>query len=123
MRTRIHAAVAKDEERARAAKRTERSPPRGKEKDAKSTLVELELQQVRSRPRWCPANLKGNCQMGDVRPYPHLDEEAVSRIKSSDKRRKELEKEKNSEKTEERGRSPSRDKKGKKWRKGSAGSE
>ena len=57
-------------------------------------------------------------------PYPHLDEDAVSKIKSSDARRKEMEKEKNSDNQEDRGRSPSRDKKGKKkWRNSSAGSD
>ena len=56
-------------------------------------------------------------------PYPHLDEDAVSQIKSSDAKRKEMEKEQISDKQEDRGRSPSRDKKGKKWRKNSAGSD
>ena len=57
-------------------------------------------------------------------PYPHLDEDAVAKIKSSDARREELETDKNSDHQEDRGRSPSRDKKGKKkWRKNSAGSD
>ena len=56
-------------------------------------------------------------------PCPHLDGNAVSEIKLPDKIREDLEKENNSDKTEERGHSPSRDKKGKQWRKGSAGSE
>ena len=78
-------------------KKGDPSPSRGKEKDVKSTPVELELQQVRSRPRWCPANLKGKCQKGDTCPYPHLDGDAVSEIKLSDKRRKEQEKENKSD--------------------------
>ena len=56
-------------------------------------------------------------------PYPHLDEDVVSKIKSSEARPKYMEKEKNSDKKEDRGRSPSRGKKGKKWRKNSAGSD
>ena len=60
MRTRIHAAVAKVEVKANNGQRNDRSPSRGKERGAKSTPVELELQQVKSRPRWRPANLKGN---------------------------------------------------------------
>ena len=57
-------------------------------------------------------------------PYPHLDEDAVAKVKSSDARRKEMEKEKNPDYQEARGRSPSRDKKGKKkWRKSSVGSD
>ena len=35
-------------------------------------------------------------------PYPHLDEDAVAKIKSSDARRKELEKEKSSGQYEDR---------------------
>ena len=56
-------------------------------------------------------------------PYPDLDEDVVSRIKASDVRRKEIETEKNSEKNEDRGRSPSRDKKGRKRRRDSVGSD
>ena len=56
-------------------------------------------------------------------PYPHLDEDAVSKIKSSDARRKETDKDNNFDKQEDRGRSPCRDNKGKTWRKHSAGSD
>jgi hypothetical protein len=105
-------------------KRNDRSPSRGKDRHGKSIPAELELQQVKSRPRWCPANLKGNCPKGDMCPCPDLDEDAVAKITSSDARRKEMEKEKKSDHHEDRGRSPSRDKKGqKKWRNISAGSD
>jgi len=56
-------------------------------------------------------------------PYPHLDEDAVSKIKSSDAIRKEMEHDKNFDKKEDRGLFPSRDKKGKKWRNNSVGSD
>ena len=125
MRTRVHADAVKGKEKERAGKARGIIALRREEKakDGKSIPPDLELQQVKSRPRWCPANLKGNCPKGDMCPYPHLDEDAVSKIKSSDARRKEVEKEKNSDKQEDRGRSLSRDKKGKKWRNNSAGSD
>ena len=40
-------------------------------------------------------------------PYPHLDEDAVAKMKSSDARQKHMEKERNSDHQEDRGRSPS----------------
>ena len=58
---------------------------------------------------------------GDSCPLPHLDEESVNRIKVAERRRKEALLE--PEDALERGRSPSRDKRKGKWRKGSAGSE
>ena len=98
------------------------SRPNGpKDKDAKSAPLEAEIQQLRSKRAWCAGTLKGTCQKGALRPYPHLDEESVSRIKAAERRQNGTRKD--GEKNADRGRSPSRDKKGKKWRKNSVGSE
>ena len=94
-----------------------------KDTEATSAPLEMQMQQMRPKPRWCLAHLRGSCQKSDLCPYPHLDEQAVARIKSAERRHKETaqgSKERDPSggrgKTEERGRSPSRDKKGKKWR-------
>ena len=51
----------------------------------------------------------------------HIDADSVARSKVAEKRPKDIQKE--PDEGAERGRSPSRDKKVSKWRKGSAGSE
>jgi hypothetical protein len=77
---------------------------------------------LKCKTRWCPHHLKGGCPKGDSCPLPHLDAESVARIKAAEKRQKgPFQKE--PDKGTERGRSPSRDKKGTRWRKGSAGLE
>ena len=53
--------------------------------------------------------------------FPHFDEESVNRIKAAERRQKEALLEPAD--ARERGRSPSRDKRKGKWRKGSTGSE
>ena len=106
----------------RKGKKDDQSRSKGpKDKDAKSVPLEVEIQQLRSKPRWCPQNLKGACQKGDMCPYPHLDADALSNIKSAEKRQKDMQND--GGKGADRGRSPSRDKKGKKGRKCSIGSE
>ena len=63
----------------------------------------------------------GSCQKGDMCPYPHLDGESVTRIENAERRQKGMHKD--LEKAVDCGRSPSGEKKGKKWRKNSVGSE
>ena len=85
-----------------------------------AAATETIIYQLKCKQRWCPHHLKGVCPKGDSCPLPHLDEDAVNRIKAAERRQKEaLE----PDVAPERGRSPSRDKRRGKWRKGSAGSE
>ena len=74
-------------------KKDDQSRSKGpKDKDGKSVPVEVEMQQLCSRPRWCPHNLKGACQKGDVCPDPHLDSDAVSNVKVAEKRQTDMQK-------------------------------
>ena len=79
------------------------------------------IHQFRSFQRWCPLYLKGGCPKGDSCPFSQLDDESVNRIKAAERRQREVQHEPDD--ALERGRSPSRDKKGGKWRKSSPGSE
>ena len=88
---------------------------------AKSVPLVVENQELRSKPRWCPQTLKGNCHKGGTCPYHHLDSDAVANIKAAEKRQNDMRKD--GDKGAERGRSPSRDKKGKQGHKRSVGSE
>ena len=51
---------------------------------------------------------------------PHLDEESVTRIQNAERRQQDLRKD--PDKALDRGRAPSHDQKGKKWRKNGLGS-
>ncbi len=91
----------------------------GRGGDAAAT--ETIIHQLKSKQRWCPRHLKGVCPKGDSCALPHLDEDAVNRIKVAERRQREASLE--TEDAPERGRSPSREKRKGKWRKGSDGSE
>ena len=90
-------------------------------RDGDAAATETIIQQLRSKPRWCTARLKGLCPKGDSCPFPHIDEDSVARTKAAETSKRTFKKE--PDKGTERGRAPSRDKKGPRWRKGSAGSE
>ena len=73
IRTRVRAAVVQDAEKGKRAKRDDQSrSSRAKDKDAKCAPLEIEIQHLRSKPLWCPAHPKSNCQKGECCPYPHL---------------------------------------------------
>jgi hypothetical protein len=76
---------------------------------------------LKSKQRWCPHHLKGACPKGDSCALPHLDEDAVNRIKAAERRQRESTHDPGD--APERGRSPSREKRKGKWRKGGSGSE
>ena len=86
-----------------------------------ATATETITHQLKSKERWCPHHLKGACPKGDSCALPHLDEDAVNRIKAAERRQREATLE--SEDAPEHGRSPSLDKRKGKWRKSSDGSE
>ena len=90
-------------------------------KDGDAAATEIIIQQLKSKPIWCPHQLKGNCSTSDSCPFPHLDEESVNRIKTAEKSQRDQHEE--PDKAPERGRSPSRDKKGHKCRKGTSRAE
>ena len=119
--TKGHVVVVKDVARAKAkAIKLSRSKSAGA-KSGDAAATETIIHQLRCKQRWCPLYLKGGCPKGDSCPFPHLDEENVNRIKAAERRQKEAQVEPDD--APERGRSPSRDKRKGKWRKGSAGSE
>ena len=41
-------------------------------RDGEAVATETTIQQLRSKPRWCTAHLKGLCPKGDSCPSPHL---------------------------------------------------
>ena len=90
-------------------------------RDGDAVATETIIHQLKSKQRWCPHHLKGACPKGDSCALPHLDEDAVNRIKAAERRQ--MESAHDPGDAPERGRSPSREKRKGKWRKGGSGSE
>jgi len=90
-------------------------------RDGDAAATETIIHQLKSKQRWCPHHLKGACPKGDSCALPHLDEDAVNRIKAAERRQRESAHDPGD--APERGRSPSREKRKGKWRKGGSGSE
>ena len=108
--------VVKAKVKGRKGSRSKSAGAKGGDAAATETIIH----QLKCKQRWCPLHLKGGCPKGDSCPLPHLDEESVSLTKAAERRQKEALLEPDD--ALDRGRSPSRNKRKGKWRKGSVGS-